>query len=144
MTYKKIYMTFNIKRHMHARVIFRWLFGCFVLWLLFWGRHSHTQIYKQMMNKTKHTWTMTDFCGIVMNVMFDVEILLFILTCGLPQEDILIHRTFFLRVCKESCFFCNCPHEHIFLAKKIPTFVPQLLGAWGGSWLVSRSNVFKF
>jgi len=23
MTYKKIYMTFNIKRHMHARVIFR-------------------------------------------------------------------------------------------------------------------------
>ena len=24
MTYKKIYMTFNIKRHMHARVIFRW------------------------------------------------------------------------------------------------------------------------
>jgi len=25
MTYKKIYMTFNIKRHMHARVIFRCL-----------------------------------------------------------------------------------------------------------------------
>jgi len=24
MTYKKIHMTFNIKRHMHARVIFRW------------------------------------------------------------------------------------------------------------------------
>ena len=24
MTYKKIYMTFNIERHMHARVIFRW------------------------------------------------------------------------------------------------------------------------
>jgi len=23
MTYKKMYMTFNIKRHMHARVIFR-------------------------------------------------------------------------------------------------------------------------
>jgi len=25
MTNKKIHMTFNIKRHMHARVIFRWL-----------------------------------------------------------------------------------------------------------------------
>ena len=24
MTYKKIHMTFNIKRHMHARAIFRW------------------------------------------------------------------------------------------------------------------------
>ena len=29
MTYKKIYMTFNIKRHMHARVIFR----CCQCWL---------------------------------------------------------------------------------------------------------------
>ena len=28
MTYKKIYMTFNIKRHMHARVIFRWVWPC--------------------------------------------------------------------------------------------------------------------
>ena len=27
MTYKKIYMTFNIKRHIHARVIFRWFWG---------------------------------------------------------------------------------------------------------------------
>ena len=27
MTYKKIYMTFIIKRHMHARVIFRWYSG---------------------------------------------------------------------------------------------------------------------
>jgi len=24
MSYKKIYMSFNIKRHIHARVIFRW------------------------------------------------------------------------------------------------------------------------
>ena len=34
MTYKKIYMTFKIKRHMHARVIFRCLKDCQRLGLL--------------------------------------------------------------------------------------------------------------
>jgi len=29
---------------------------CFVLWLLFWSRHSHTQIYKQTMNRKERTW----------------------------------------------------------------------------------------
>jgi len=30
-------------------------------WMLFWSRHSHTQIYKQTMNRTKHTWKTKDY-----------------------------------------------------------------------------------
>ena len=43
------------------------LFQCFVLWLLFWSRHTHTQIYKQTMNRTKHTWTTTYLLWIGIN-----------------------------------------------------------------------------
>jgi len=35
------------------------------------------QIYKQTMNRTKHTWTMTDLFSIGINLMFDFCILLF-------------------------------------------------------------------
>jgi len=45
------------------------LFLCFVLWLLFWSRHSHTQIYEQKMNRTKHTWTMADLFWMGINLM---------------------------------------------------------------------------
>ena len=55
------------------------LFLCFVLWLLFWSRHLHTQIYKQAMNRTKHTWTMTDLFWIGINLMFDFGISFFML-----------------------------------------------------------------
>jgi len=43
MTYKKIYMTFNIKRHMHAHVIFRWLYPTPLLskTVRHWGVHKH-------------------------------------------------------------------------------------------------------
>jgi len=69
------------------------LFLFFVWWLLSRSSHSHTQIYKQTMDKTKHTWTMKDLFWIVIYVMLHVEVSFFMWTCGLYQK-IFGQRTF--------------------------------------------------
>ena len=49
-----------------------------VLWLLFENRHSHTQIYKQTINRTKHTYTRPDWLWIVIGSRFDFKFVLFL------------------------------------------------------------------
>jgi len=65
------------------------LFLCFVLWLLFWSIHSHTQIYKQTKNRTKHTWTIYSYlmykflcmCYLYISLCIGVILSLFVNLC---------------------------------------------------------------
>ena len=41
--------------------------------MLFGSRHLHTHIYKQTMNRTKHTWKNNTLFWIVINLMFDFD-----------------------------------------------------------------------
>jgi len=84
------------------------LFLCFVLWLLFASRHSHTQRYKQTMNRTKHTWTVTDLFWIGINLMFDfgISLLMWII---IPMQCTLI----FSHVCTWSFYMLSSNHFNV-------------------------------
>jgi len=75
------------------------------------------QIYKQTMNRTKHTWTMTDLFWIGMNLMLDFGIsffklrnvfwFLFMFPCSYCLCQVLINLTFNLDISLFMLNICN-------------------------------------